>query len=46
MNEEEENFKAWLADCLHDEAITIGGVHLFGGTMWTDFNGGDVLADE
>src|ERR1700733_5565535 len=32
MNEEDENFKAWLADChphvslLHDEATTIGGV--------------------
>jgi predicted phosphodiesterase len=52
MNEEEENFKAWLADyhpyvnLLRDEAATIGGVHFFGGTMWTDFNGGDVLAME
>ncbi len=52
MNEEEEIYKAWLADyhpyvhLLRDEAATIGGVHFFGGTMWTDFNGGDVLAME
>ena len=43
-------FKAWLADCypnvtfLQDEAITIDGVHFFGGTMWTDFSGADYKA--
>lgn len=26
---------------LQDEPITIDGVHFFGGTMWTDFNGGN-----
>ena len=52
MHEEEENFKAWLADShsqvslLRDEAVSIGGVNFFGGTMWTDFNGGDMLAME
>jgi predicted phosphodiesterase len=52
MNEEEQNFKGWLADhhphvsLLHDEATNIGGVHFFGGTMWTDFSGGDVVAME
>jgi hypothetical protein len=46
MNEEEENFKAWLADThphvnLRHEAVRIGGVNFLGGTMWTDFNGGE-----
>lgn len=26
---------------LLDEDVNIDGVHFFGGTMWTDFNGGD-----
>jgi predicted phosphodiesterase len=43
-------FKAWLAEhhpnviFLQDEAVTIGGVHFFGGTMWTNFNDGDKYA--
>lgn len=43
-------FKEWLAahhpnvTFLQDEAITIDGVHFFGGTMWTDFNGVDRAA--
>ena len=50
MAEENESFKAWLANhhpnviFLQDEAITIDGVHFFGGTMWTDFDGGNNLA--
>jgi len=31
---------------LHDEEVSIGGVNFFGGTMWTDFNGGDLHAME
>jgi hypothetical protein len=31
---------------LLDEEVSIGGVNFFGGTMWTDFNGGDVRAME
>jgi predicted phosphodiesterase len=52
MNGEEGKFKAWLADShpevrlLRDEAVSIGGADFFGGTMWTDFNGGDMLAME
>lgn len=44
MDEEDAKFKVWLADnhpnvtLLQDEAISIGGVHFFGGTMWTDFH--------
>lgn len=39
-------FEAWAVDYPHlhflqDEPITIEGVHFFGGTMWTDFNGGN-----
>lgn len=51
-NEEENAFKQWLAanhpnvTLLCDEAISIDGVHFFGGTMWTDFNGGDMQAME
>ena len=43
MTTEAEHFKNWLKEnhpnvCfLQDEAITIDGVHFFGGTMWTDF---------
>jgi len=31
---------------LLDEEVRIGGVNFFGGTMWTDFNGGDLRAME
>src|SRR5262245_53315371 len=47
MSEEEERFRQWLRSIfpnvtlLLDEEITIDGVHFFGGTMWTDFNGED-----
>ena len=43
MTTEVERFKNWLKNnhpnvhFLQDEAITIDGVHFFGGTMWTDF---------
>lgn len=52
MNQEEDNFKAWLANShpqvrlLRNEAVTIDQVNFFGGTMWTDFNGGDRQAME
>ena len=50
MDKNENEFKAWLAvnhpnvHFLQNESITIEGVHFFGGTMWTDFNGGDTDA--
>ena len=43
MQSENTKFKDWLAQehpnvlFLQDEAVTIDGVHFFGGTMWTDF---------
>lgn len=49
-DKEEEAFKKWLATShpnvtlLRDESISINGVHFFGGTMWTDFNGGNEQA--
>lgn len=52
MDEENEVFKKWIGDhhknvtFLQDEAVSIGGVHFFGGTMWTDFNGRDLQAME
>jgi hypothetical protein len=52
MNVEDNRFKAWLEDrhphvkLLLDEEVSIGGVNFFGGTMWTDFNGGDLRAME
>jgi Icc-related predicted phosphoesterase len=52
MNEEDRKFKAWLASkhphvkLLLDEEVSIGGVNFFGGTMWTDFQGGDIRAME
>lgn len=52
MNEEDNRFKAWLEDrhrhvkLLLDEEVSIGGVNFFGGTMWTNFNGGDLRAME
>lgn len=41
----DRTFGQWIArnypnvTFLQDESITIDGVHFFGGTMWTDFNG-------
>src|SRR6202161_3448425 len=52
MNEEDKRFRVWLkakhprVKLLLDEEVSIGGVNFFGGTMWTDFNGGDVRATE
>lgn len=52
MNEEDKELKGWLASrhphvkLLLDEEVSIGGVNFFGGTMWTDFNGGDAEAME
>lgn len=43
MSVERDAFAAWLADnhpnvhFLRDESITLGGIHFFGGTMWTDY---------
>lgn len=45
-----EQFKDWLGQShpsvvfLQDEPITLDGVHFFGGTMWTDFSGGNAKA--
>ena len=50
MWEETEKFKNWLAQYhpkvifLQDEAVSLNGVHFFGGTMWTDFSGGNAMA--
>ncbi len=50
MQEGDAAFKQWLAEhhsnvtLLQDEAVSIGGVHFFGGSMWTDFSGGDQRA--
>lgn len=47
MDVNEREFRTWLATnhsnvtFLQNESTTIDGVHFFGGTMWTDFNGGD-----
>ncbi|MCK5285172.1 MAG: metallophosphoesterase family protein [Alphaproteobacteria bacterium] len=46
MAESTDKFREWAADYpqltfLQDEAITIDGVNFFGGTMWTDFYGGE-----
>jgi Icc-related predicted phosphoesterase len=44
IEEADADFKRWLAErhsnvtFLQDEAVTIGGVQFFGGTMWTDFD--------
>jgi predicted phosphodiesterase len=52
MNEEDRKFREWLqanhpqVKLLVDEEVSIGGVNFFGGTMWTDFNGGDLRAME
>lgn len=43
-------FRAWAGEYLpqvhflNDESISIDGVHFFGGTMWTDFEGGNEWA--
>ena len=43
-------FRTWLGDnlpqvvLLDDAAVEIDGVHFFGGTMWTDYAGGDETA--
>lgn len=42
-------FQEWAAPYPHlrflqNEAVTLDGVHFFGGTMWTDFNGNDFFA--
>lgn len=45
MFDEARRFKSWLSEqhpnvtLLQDEAVTLNGVHFFGGTMWTDFAG-------
>lgn len=50
MSRHKQEFRAWLAEFLphvhflDDEAISMGGVHFFGGTMWTDFEGGNEWA--
>ncbi|SEN59385.1 metallophosphoesterase [Nitrosomonas marina] len=47
---EEDAFKKWLSTnhpnvtFLRDESISIDGIHFFGGTMWTDFDGGNEQA--
>ncbi len=52
MIDEEEAFAAWLeinhphVHFLRDEVVSIGGVHFFGGTMWTHFNARDMNAME
>ncbi|MBO3461682.1 hypothetical protein G4P69_23990 [Aetokthonos hydrillicola CCALA 1050] len=50
MAEENANFRHWLEEhhpnvtLLLDESVTVDGVHFFGGTMWTDFDGSNPLA--
>ncbi len=50
MDEEDAAFGEWLKSnhpnvhFLRDESISIDGVYFFGGTMWTNFNGGDLKA--
>lgn len=45
MQDDADRFSDWLKSnhphvtFLRDEAISIDGVHFFGGTMWTDFDG-------
>ena len=52
MNEEDNRLKAWLkakhphVKLLLDDEVSIGGATFFGGTMWTDFNSGDLRAME
>jgi len=50
MDEENRRFKEWLADrhpnvtLLLDDEIVLDGVRFFGGTMWTNFNNGNLQA--
>lgn len=50
MYREAEKFRSWLSEThpnvhfLQDSDVTIAGVHFFGGTMWTDFDGGSEKA--
>ena len=50
MQENNEQFQKWLqkelpqVHFLQDEDVSIDGVHFFGGTMWTDFQGSDSTA--
>ena len=52
MDEEDATFSEWLKSnhpnvhFLRDKSISIDGVHFFGGTMWTHFNGHDLRAME
>ena len=50
MDAGEVAFRAWIGEhhpnvtLLQNEALTIDGVHFFGGTMWTEFSGTDQKA--
>ena len=50
MDFENEQFRAWLQErlpnvvLLLDESFALDGVNFFGGTMWTDFAGGNEQA--
>lgn len=50
MKEEDATFKSWLnsrypnVHLLLDEPVSIEGVNFFGGTMWTNFAGGNPVA--
>ncbi len=50
MHDEAVKFQEWLVQAhpnvhfLQDNDVTIDGVHFFGGTMWTDFQGGSKQA--
>jgi predicted phosphodiesterase len=50
MDLEDSQFKAWLetnhpqVKLLFEEPVSIDGVNFFGGTMWTDFDGGNTRA--
>lgn len=52
MQAAEERFREWFSKevkrghFLRNTATVIGGVNFFGGTMWTDFDGGNPLAME
>ncbi len=48
MSRSLEDFRQWAKESLpqmkilDNEGVSFGNVHFFGGTMWTDFMGGDV----
>jgi len=49
MQDSITRFQKWAARYPHlrflqNEVVTLDGVHFFGGTMWTDFNGNDFFA--